>query len=163
MGGLDSIETEIWAALQPIPVMAKAEGWLSDAQWTAAVKKALVCVGRKFGHGTAASGCESDEGAEWLYDVVWWKSDSEGDMTDVPLVAESEWGGEKAIQDDFQKLLVARSKYRVMVFQGKSEIVVKDRFEKMRRWVEKFKGILPTDRFLLVGWAQDHWVFDHIP
>jgi hypothetical protein len=50
-----------------------------------------------------------------------------------------------------------------MVFQGKSEIVVKDRFEKMRRWVEKFKGILPTDRFLLVGWAQDHWVFDHIP
>jgi hypothetical protein len=79
------------------------------------------------------------------------------------LVAESEWGGEKAIQDDFQKLLVARSKYRVMVFQGKSEIVVKDRFEKMRRWVDKFKGILPTDRFLLVGWAQDHWVFDHIP
>ena len=34
------------------------------------------------------------------------------------MVAESEWGSPKAVEYDFQKLLIARAKVRVMVYDG---------------------------------------------
>jgi hypothetical protein len=157
---MDPVEAAIQTALQLIPARATAEQWPSDAKWTVAVKEALVSVGRSFGWLTAANGCNSDEGKEWLYDVVWYQLDRAGHMTDVPLVAESEWGGENAIKEDFEKLLVARSKYRVMVFQADSEDAVRNLFRKMRIWVSKFHCTRPGDRFLLVGWARNHWVFE---
>ena len=52
---------------------------------------------------------------EWLYDVLWWHENDQGYAIDIPLVAESEWGGPGKFQDDFQKLLLARSKYKVIV------------------------------------------------
>jgi hypothetical protein len=125
-----------------------------------AVKTALVGVGREFGWLTAANGCETDEGKEWLYDVVWYQSDSAGHMTDVPLVAESEWGSENAIKEDFEKLLVSRSRYRVMVFQADSEEKVRRLFQKMRLWITKFHRTTVGDRSLLAGWARNHWIFD---
>lgn len=112
--------------------MAKDQGWNSDAQWSVAVKKAIVDTGRAFGWLTAANGCESDEGKEWLYDVVWYQSDKSGHVTDVPLVAESEWGSENAIKEDFEKLLVARSRYRIMVFQAETDQAVYNIFKKMK-------------------------------
>ena len=125
---MDPVEAAIQAALELIPARAAAGHW-TDAMWTVAVKEALVYVGRSFGWLTAASGCNADQG-EWLYDVVWYQSDHANHMTDVPLVAESEWGRGSAVKDDFEKLLVARSKYRVMVFQADSEDEVRELFGK---------------------------------
>ena len=156
---MDPVEAAIQAALQLIPARAAAGHWATDAMWTVAVKEALVSVGRSFGWLTAASGCNADQG-EWLYDVVWYQSDHANHLSDVPLVAESEWGRGGAVKDDFEKLLVARSKYRVMVFQADSEDEVRELFGKMRIWVAKFHCTRPGDRFLLVGWAKDHWVFE---
>ena len=81
-------------------------------------------------------------------------------MTDVPLVAESEWRGEIAIAHDFQKLLVSRSRYRVMIFQADSEEAVRSLFEKMRLWIAKFHRTTVGDRYLLAGWARHQWIFD---
>ena len=53
----------------------------------------------------------------WLYDLVWLKYDENKSLIDAPLVMESEWDGKNDVKDDFQKLLLARSKYRVMIFQ----------------------------------------------
>ena len=160
---MDNTEEAIKLALEKIPEKATTEQWKGETPWTVAVKEALVSVGREFGCLTAANGCESDEGQEWLYDVVWFKSDNSGYMTDVPLVAESEWAGESAIKFDFDKLLVSRSKYRVMIFQGDSEDHVLNLIEKMNLWILNFHNTADDDRYLFAGWAKDHWVFANHP
>ena len=124
-----------------------------------AVNGAIVSVGREFGWLTAANGCETDEGKEWLYDIVWYQSDRADHMTDVPLVAKSEWRGENFIKEDFEKLLVSRSRYRVMVFQANSEEAVCSLFKKMHLWIAKFHRTT-VGRYLLAGWARNHWIFD---
>ncbi len=93
------------------------------------------------------------------YDVVWYQNDRANHMTDVPLVAESEWGGEHAVKEDFEKLLVARSRYRIMVFQGPSEAYVSDIFQKTRLWISRFRRTTTGDRYMLAGWVKDHWLF----
>ncbi len=114
---MDYVEKLIVDALQQMAVKAQQDG-CSTTEWTRRVKQAIVDVGRKLCWLTAANGCESDEGSEWLYDVVWYQLDQSKHMTDVPLVAESEWGQGDAAKADFEKLLVARAKYRVMVFES---------------------------------------------
>jgi len=157
-----AVESAIQTGLKKIPAKATAEQWQGDTPWSVAVKAAILGVGRDFDWLTAANGCETDEGKEWLYDVVWYQADKAGHMTDVPLVAECEWQGEPWIKEDFEKLLVARSKYRVMVFQANSEESVRGLFGKMHLWVSKFHRTSLGDRYLLVGWSwkEGRWVFD---
>ena len=157
---MDTVELAIQSALDAIPGRAMAEQWQGETPWSVAVKSAIVSVGREFGWLTAANGCETEEGKEWLYDVVWYQSDCAHHMTDVPLVAESEWGDENAIKEDFEKLLVSRSRYRVMVFQADSDEAVLRLFQKMRLWIAKFHRTTVGDRYLLAGWAKSHWKFD---
>jgi len=40
------------------------------------------------------------------------------DMIDVPLVVECEWENAVEVHKDFEKLLIAKSKNRVMIFQS---------------------------------------------
>lgn len=157
---MDGVEKSIKLALELIPEQAAAGQWTSEGQWTIAVKGALVSVGKTLGYCTASHGCQSDAGQEWLYDVVWFQKDEEGSLIEVPLVAESEWGNEPLIGEDFDKLLVARSKYRVMVFQATSEKAVYNLMAKMRLWITRFLSTQPGDRYLFAGWARDHWVFE---
>ncbi|WP_028453845.1 hypothetical protein [Chitinilyticum aquatile] len=159
---MDYIEVAIKDALEGVPARATAEQWQGESPWTIAVKMVIVKIGRDFGWLTAANGCDSDEGKEWLYDVVWYQSDQAHHITDVPLVAESEWGGEDAIKEDFEKLLVARSRYRVMVFQSESEEGVRNLFNRIRLWISKFHRTESGDRYLLAGWAKSKWIFDLI-
>jgi hypothetical protein len=157
---MDTVESSIKSALELIPEQWAAEQWTTDGQWTIAVKRVLVSVGKSLGYSTASHGCESDAGQEWLYDVVWFRKDEERSLIDVPLVAESEWGREPAIEEDFDKLLLARSMYRVMVFQARSEEAVHNLMAKMKLWITKFRSTQPGDRYLFAGWARDHWVFE---
>ncbi|MBM9536188.1 hypothetical protein [Desulfobulbus alkaliphilus] len=157
---MDTVELAIQSALEAIPERSETEQWQGERPWSVAVKAAIVGVGREFGWLTAANGCETDEGKEWLYDVVWYQSDRADHMTDVSLVAESEWGGENAIKEDFEKLLVSRSKYRVMIFQVDSDEAALRLFQKMRLWIAKFHRTNVGDRYLLAGWVNNHWKFD---
>lgn len=156
------VET-IRGAFASIPEKASKERWQGERPWSVAVKTALVEIGRQLGYKTAANGCESDDGKEWLYDVVWYLCDRTGCMLDVPLVAESEWGSERAIREDFEKLLVARSHYKIMIFQSGSEEKVRDIFKKMHSWVSNFSRTIPDGKYILIGWAQDRWVFEECP
>ena len=78
--------------MEEIPGRAQIEQWIGETPWTKGVKQAIVNVGRKFSYLTSASGCDSDDEGEWLYDIVWCQSDNAKHMTDVPLVAECKWG-----------------------------------------------------------------------
>lgn len=56
---------------------------------------------------------------EWLFDFTCLEYDDKGYLTGVPLVAECEWNDSKDyIDDDFQKLLLARADVRLMIFNG---------------------------------------------
>lgn len=46
---------------------------------------------------------------EWLYDVVGLKATAEFLVRDVILVAEIEWGNERDVWNDFQKLPLVRA------------------------------------------------------
>ena len=92
-----------------------AENEWNNPEWTRQVKNALIQLG---------IACEYIPyphcgRGEFLYDVTWLKTTdgtADGRLTQVPLVAEIEWGDKGDVWYDFQKLLVARAGVRVMIF-----------------------------------------------
>ena len=102
----------------------------SRTEWNKAVKTELCKIGRRFGYSVYARSNEvnkayRDEG-EWLYDVTWleYEKGARGELVnlvDAPLVAECEGGNKGDIEDDFEKLLLARPHVRLMIFKGISE------------------------------------------
>ncbi|MBK6932871.1 MAG: hypothetical protein IPH12_19175 [Saprospirales bacterium] len=67
-------------------------------------------------------------------------------MLDVPLVLESEWGDHVAYEYDFQKLLLARSKYKVMIFECGNHVI-----EWSKEQIRYFSGT-KGDRYLFCSW-----------
>ena len=105
-------------------------------------------------------------GGEWLYDVTWCDSDRDGWLRSIPMVAEGEWGNLGDIDDDFQKLLVARAKIRVMVcdagYADGGTTAIANRFSE---WVGAFEGA-QGDTYLLIAHAKDNenmetWRFEY--
>lgn len=159
--GAHRIELQIQSALEAVARLNKEHPLGDDPAWTKAVKEELASVGRQLGWCIAASAPDSNHRSEWLYDMVWYQLDGSGHMTDILLVAECEWNIKEAeIKYDFDKLLLARSTYRLMIFQSGSEAKVVDLLRKMRLWVLKYHRTNPGDRYLFAGWAADHWIFD---
>ena len=99
---------------------------------------------------------------EWLYDITWLKYDSALFLIDTPLAAECEWGNTGDIEDDFQKLLLARASVRLMIFGGWDECGTKTKLEWMANQIRKFNPSCDEDAWLLVaceGSATDGWSF----
>ena len=106
---------------------------------------------------------------EWLYDLLWW---DQGDgniidarqfhIVDIPLVAEIEWGNANAITDDFQKLLLARSKYRVMIFQSSNKTLdwctnLIQNF--ITKHIQNFRPTKSEDRYLFGAYVNNEHGF----
>ena len=132
---------------------------LPDGEWTSGVLSALARAGEHFGYRVAPSRVADTEQkdrdwGEWLYDLVWFDMDENESWESknrwsVPLVAECEWKTVKwEIQQDFEKLLLARAALRVMVYDrsGRNRLSPKD----MCKWVELFEGTQVGDTYLLV-------------
>ena len=100
---------------------------------------------------------------EWLYDVTWldYEKSGSGELVDAPLAAECEWGNEGDIEDDFEKLLLARAGIRLMIFNGFHEAGSKEIAERLARKVREFKGSRAEDAWLLAAWegSNDDWSF----
>ena len=78
------------------------------------------------------------------------------------MVAECEWGDLEKIEEDFQKLFLARAAVRVMVFDGMycrngAEALA----NKLCDWVGAFEGSPKGDTYLLVEYEEDEktWNF----
>ena len=142
----------------------------TNTMWTQEVLTTLCKSGKDLSFTTWASGKVPKEfrnGGEWLYDVTWCKHASDEmlesipvesiPLESIPLVAECEWGNIELIQEDFEKLLVARARVRVMVcdsesarLPGGTTAVV----EKIREWVGAFHGD-PGDTYLIVVYGEN--------
>ena len=103
---------------------------------------------------------------EWLYDLIWLQYDIDYEnihlithdnfingldpiydrvaLLQTPLVLESEWDGDKFgnAKEDFEKLLQARSKYKVMVFTVNENKNKEKANQLFNSHYEKFKGLI---------------------
>ena len=129
----------------------------SDAVWTQAVKTKLCEIGRdEFRYKVGASNvprANCDYG-EWLYDVTWLEYENGGPLFDAHLVAECEWGNFGHIGEDFDKLLLARTGVRLMIFGGVDEPGSKEIAEQLAKRIRAFKGSRAEDAWLLASWGK---------
>ena len=152
--GLTSLEKQI-------PIEA------STKRWTEAVKTELCRIGRaRFDCKVYAQDVPRNQkdGGEWLYDVTWLAYESgSGELIEAPLVAECEWGDEPHIQDDFEKLLLACARVRVMIVDAGTDRDYSDTIAKLLAGkVKKFEGFRAEDAWLLAVVEQkrdDGWSF----
>jgi hypothetical protein len=153
----DGVEETIIQTARQIADQAARESWLNDRMWTQRLLSAFGECGRQLGYFVCGGGAEQHGGqCEWLYDLVWLKN-SNGFITDVPLILESEWSTNyKLISDDFEKLLVGRAQHRVMVFQQRH---VEDIFGRLAEEVRNFGPTQAGDRYLFLGWDWTDRVF----
>ena len=106
---------------------------------------------------------------EWLYDLLWWDQGNgniidagQFHIVDIPLVAEIEWGNANAITDDFQKLLLARSKYRVMIFQSSNNTLdwCTNLIQNLiTKHIQKFRPTISGDRYLFCAYVNNEHGF----
>ena len=134
--------------------------------WTKAVLTSLCRAGSCLDFTVWAAHVDKQDktGGEWLYDVTWCEADDKNFLKSVPMVAECEWGDLDKIEEDFQKLLLARAAVRVMIFEGKwlkggSEAIA----NKLRDWVGAFEGSRKGDNYLLVAYEVNDgvWYFSY--
>lgn len=114
---------------------------------------------------------------EFLYDIVWLKYDinyknkhlcsahdfknkyNRFNLIDSPLTGESDWGDFGCVKEDFEKLLLARSKYRIMVFSVTDENQFNTYIRRLTELIHQYKRSQPSDRYLFCGKDKDKRIF----
>lgn len=154
MARLSSVEKQIVQRLRHIANRARDLG-TKNRPWTKVVKRKLCQLGQSLGFRVCASGIQRSKcEEEWLYDLVWYRYHPRSKFVqEIGLVAECEWSWTfQDIKDDFEKLMVARSPCRLMVFQAGSRKSLDNYCDRLMRVVRKFRGTETGDRYLFVGW-----------
>ena len=126
----------------------------STKQWTVAVKKALIDVADK--HGLLVN-CINIGGQykknhihyEWLYDIIMYTEKEDDILDEVHLVCECEWQNNRGeLENDFSKLLLARSKLRLMIYQVQNEKSHVEFINRFRKIIEESKSCFEGDVYL---------------
>ncbi len=147
----DEMERDVITVLDD--VAARREELSSDGDWTTQIKNGLMECGHRYeGFSTYASSCENSDGGEWLYDVCWLKMENKH-VRRVPLILESEWDMSlKGLMDDFPKLVVGRAEHRVMIFQAKNKVKMREALREFHNEIEGNPMTLMGDRYLFACW-----------
>lgn len=78
----------------------------------------------------------------------------------MPLALESEWDVKYAgIKYDFEKLLIAKSKFKVMVFQAKGQTVT-DYYKEFEQGIRTYQGGSAGEIYLLACFDEEKWEFE---
>ncbi len=159
MQSYDKIENEIIATLDKI---ATGEDWRSwnTGKWTREIKDRIGPIGEDQGCSVWAEKCRYSENGEWLFDMTWLYYSKNKRLLEVPLALESEWAPGD-INDDFQKLLLARAHHRVMIFDRRTLDEAMAIVTDLIAQVKAFKGTQPDDRYLFAFWCSKNAKFDY--
>lgn len=152
----NEIVREVVEAFRVLETTMKVRGGGTNREWTRQVLTTLCVLGRREGFTTWASGVADDcrDGGEWLWDCTWIKPDRFDWLDSLALVAECEWSGLSGVEDDFQRLLVARAAVRVMIYDtGKAGHVTFA--NRIREWVGAYRDSAPNDTYLLIAYEYD--------
>lgn len=155
LSDFDNVELLIKSALEQ-SVSRLQEARSGDDEWTKTIKKSLRELGREHKYGVSAMGIQADTG-EWLFDLVWCDGhDGPFVFTELILAMECEWSQKPDdIWWDFEKLLIAKAKYHVFIFQQHTSAEVERISRQFRLAIRAFKGTQPGDRFLFAAHPWD--------
>lgn len=130
-----------------------------DEPWTRGIKNLICKIGKERGYEVRASSSEEAHSTEWLYDVIWRKM-SGNKVANVGLVLECEWE-RSGIEEDFQKLLLAKAELRCMIFYTESKHNAKREIEELIHQVVEFSRSQSGDKYLFCVWLTDekHFFF----
>ena len=141
-----------------------SRGW-----WTERVMTELCAWGLRNQYWVGAAGRQKREdmrklqlkyggtiGDEWLYDLTCIKY-NHGWLKRVPLVVECEWGTTDQINDDFEKLLLARADVRLMIFNGNyyrdegQKSIPSNGLDVFRRYIRNYEHTRTGDTYLFAA------------
>ena len=77
------------------------------------------------------------------------------------MAAECEWGHERAVYNDFEKILIARADVRVMVFDG-ARLQDDDKFREMETFIRRYRHTQAGDTYLLAARSGNGFEFRRI-
>jgi hypothetical protein len=133
-----------------------------DREWTNTIKRGLIVLGKKKGYTVCASEFPDLCEQAWLYDLVWYRNDAQNKhLAEIGLVLESEWLRDpEKIRYDFEKLLIAKSPLKVMIFQD-----FKDNLSQLWTLLEDgiraFRTERANEKYILVVFREDNYAFEH--
>ncbi|MEZ8613458.1 hypothetical protein AB4138_07435 [Vibrio sp. 10N.286.52.C3] len=153
-------------AIQEKKAKAKAKG--DESQWqkeiwkspekNAAIKHRFRDEGERLGFKSRPS--YKTNAGEWLYDFVWREFDDNNHLKRVALAMEIEVSDQSFVYD-FNKLLQAESRYKIMVFQVKTEAEVEATFRVLQKAAAIYETRVPS-HYLLVGWCTSNNCFSFL-
>jgi len=149
---------QIIEKLSGIPDLFPAGG--SDGVWTAAIKKAVIELGKAKGYLLCASGFPDEAETEWLYDLVWFKNDENAHLQEIGLLLECEWIRDPyQIEYDFSKLLVGRAPIKVMIFQDYNGNLA-DLWKMLDDALTAFNAPAENETYILAAYCNDTGKFE---
>jgi hypothetical protein len=151
---ISQIEEAVIEALKSITEEILPYNKICITERTYIINTKLAQIGNAYGYDVCVNKnhCDGDHQREWLYDMVWYKENSDNMLIEVPFVLEMEWSNfDKEIKYDFEKLLISNSELRVMIFQKKSKDEVYRIINEMIDRINVFKNKNEADKYLLIG------------
>ena len=151
------IEDQIVSALKSIPSQFPNGG--SNREWTKAILLAIGKLGQELNY--QVCGLREHFQSAWLFDLCWYSSTApDGKLLDMPLALESEWDVKyEGIKYDFEKLLIAKSKFKVLVFQARGQTAT-DYYKEFEQGIRTYQGGSSGEIYLLACFDEDKWEFE---
>ena len=114
--GLNEVETGIWKAVEQYAHAYHAK-YPNGVQGNTMITQHLLQLIGKIGLNRPYKVWSKEHGREWLFAMVWFKSNDQHKITDFDLALESELSGHshQLLQDDFDKLLTKNAQYRIFI------------------------------------------------
>jgi hypothetical protein len=157
-----TIAAEITAIISDLPKQLGRHR--PNSEWTHLLKSGVGGLGKKNGWTVRSAHRTGEFRQEWLYDLSWTRNNDGGQLIEVGLVLESEWGhGLEEIRPDFEKLLLAKSPLKVMVFEGRTaEVTV--HIDALRSGIRAFHTEIKPELYILAALNYDtyEFVFDQV-
>jgi hypothetical protein len=131
-----------------------------NSEWTRSLKEEIGNLGVRSEWKVSTSGFSNHFEQEWLYDLTWFRNDAEGYLCDVGLVLESEWEHPYAsIKQDFEKLLLAKSPLKVMVFEGYTKNLAAH-LNSLKQGISAFRCKTASEIYILAALNIDTFTFE---
>lgn len=158
MNTKDPVEGRICRAVGS--VSGEIKKGVGDKIWTQSIFKALSVLGEELDYSICSSSSDGEYNGGWLYDLIWYKSNADGQLITIPLMLESEWHRSfERIKYDFEKLLAGRAKYKVMIFQASGD-KKREYLDKLELGIKTFQGGSGNETYLLACFDETKWAFE---
>lgn len=136
----------------------------ADREWTDEIKKRItdygnsqkvyVCVGKK--------DIKNKDWGEWLYDITFLDRTTDETIVEIPFICESEWKHGFEIDTDFSKLVQARAKNKLMIFQAKNKAAANEIHERLVKAKNAFNAKQGEEKatYIYMCWNCDSESFE---